>query len=974
MEEIVRILLVEDYPPDAELAEIEIRQAIPGSVFQVVKTKKDFLDALETFKPSIIVSDFMMPQFDGLTALKLTLEKHQDIPFLLFTGSMNEDTAVECMKLGATDYIIKEHLKRLGGSVKNALDQSKIKLKKLEAEEQIVHATKDRELLLTIANQLLLSKNKKEIYEIVFEALKSLLPDTYIVVSSNNPEENIQKVEYHHGFDPYLKWTNKMFQLNQDTIKVPIQVLSEDEVTNYNRGMVQLEPRGLYGISGKTIPKPVAGLIEKALLIKECYYIGFSADSKQLGIALILKKTKGFPSKTEVIEIILRQASQAIAKFYALDHATLNQKRLQSLLNVSQLKTDSVQELLDKALEEIITLTGSKIGYIYHYHPDKKLFILNTWSKDVMPQCKINQPKNTYELEKTGLWGEAVRQKKPIMINQFDAPNPLKKGYPEGHVELKKFLTIPVFYKDEIVAVAGVGNKETDYSESDVTQLTLMMDSVWKMVIQKEMDLKLHENEEKYEAVMNQSIDNIYIADITTLQVLEANPALCQFLGYTLEELKQKTVFQIVETTKESLQVLLQQLIHKKRLSLGERTYKKKDGTKAIVEANASIIHYQDKEVICVISHDITKRKCDELTIFESREKLRMILNYTPIGIAIFEENGFLYQSNHAFKQLFGLAIEVEALEFNLFTTVFVSETERDMLIKGEVVRLEKTITCEDLESIFKTKMNRTGTMDLEITAKAILINPNTKELEFLLQVQDITQRKKVETMKNEFINTISHEMRTPLTSIRESVTILNDHYSFNLTNDQTKLLDITIRNINRLGKLIQDVLDFQKLNTALMTFNQKQDNINDLILQLLNDLNGFMSKDDVKIVTELDKGLPPVMMDKDRISQVLINLINNALKFTKSGTITIKTHYDVPSEKVKVSVVDTGIGIDPEHLDKIFIPFFQINQHKEYKSGGTGLGLSISNKILEGHQSKLCVSSELGKGSAFYFYLSVFR
>jgi len=462
LEEIVRILLVEDYPPDAELAEIEIRQAIPNCSFRTVQTKKNFLDALENFQPHIIVSDFMMPQFDGLTALKLTLERNKDLPFILFTGSMNEDTAVECMKLGATDYIIKEHLKRLGSSVKNALEQNKVKLGKREAEQKIVQDSNDRELLLYIANQLLLSKTIKNIYQTVFEAIKKLLPDAYLVVCSNNPEENIQKIEYHHGFDPYLKWTNKMFHLNQEAIKVPIQKLSEEEIACYNRGLVQQEPRGLYGVSGKTIPKQVCGLLEKALRIKECYFIGFSADSKQLGIVIILRKTNGFPPKTEVIEIILRQASQAIAKFYALDHATLNQKRLQSLLNVSQLKSDSVQELLDKALNEIVSLTASKIGYIYHYHPDKKLFVLNTWSKDVIPQCQIHQAEKEYKLDEIGIWGEAVRQNKPIVVNQIDAPNPLKKGYPEGHVEIKKFLTIPVFNKDDIVAVAGVGNKETN--------------------------------------------------------------------------------------------------------------------------------------------------------------------------------------------------------------------------------------------------------------------------------------------------------------------------------------------------------------------------------------------------------------------------------------------------------------------------------------------------------------------------------
>jgi PAS domain S-box-containing protein len=160
----------------------------------------------------------------------------------------------------------------------------------------------------------------------------------------------------------------------------------------------------------------------------------------------------------------------------------VNEQRLESLLRISQYSTKSIQNLLDFALEEVIALTKSKIGYIYFYDEQKKEFTLNTWSKEVMQQCTIVSAPTTYELDKTGIWGEAVRQKRPIMVNNFEAHNLLKKGIPEGHVQLHKFLTIPVLSEDHIVAVVGVANKEDDYNEADVRQLTLMMDAVWKIV------------------------------------------------------------------------------------------------------------------------------------------------------------------------------------------------------------------------------------------------------------------------------------------------------------------------------------------------------------------------------------------------------------------------------------------------------------------------------------------------------------
>ena len=159
----------------------------------------------------------------------------------------------------------------------------------------------------------------------------------------------------------------------------------------------------------------------------------------------------------------------------------INNARLESLLKISQYSSNSIQELLDFALEEAILLTKSKIGYIYFYNQDTKQFILNTWSKDVMRECRVLNPETVYDLDKTGCWGEAVRQRRPIIINEYQLENELKRGTPEGHVQLDKFLTIPVVIDNTIVAVCGVANKETDYDNSDIRQLTLLMDSVWKI-------------------------------------------------------------------------------------------------------------------------------------------------------------------------------------------------------------------------------------------------------------------------------------------------------------------------------------------------------------------------------------------------------------------------------------------------------------------------------------------------------------
>jgi PAS domain S-box-containing protein len=168
-----------------------------------------------------------------------------------------------------------------------------------------------------------------------------------------------------------------------------------------------------------------------------------------------------------------------------------NEARLQSLYNISQYRAAHVQDLLDFSLAEALRLTASKFGYIYFYDEEKQEFSLNSWSNEVMKDCAVVEPQTTYALARTGLWGEAVRQRRPILVNDFQGCSQLMKGYPPGHVELFSYLTIPVFFGEKIVAVIGVANKGGAYDETDVRQLTLLSDSVWKYVERKNTEDEL---------------------------------------------------------------------------------------------------------------------------------------------------------------------------------------------------------------------------------------------------------------------------------------------------------------------------------------------------------------------------------------------------------------------------------------------------------------------------------------------------
>ena len=174
-----------------------------------------------------------------------------------------------------------------------------------------------------------------------------------------------------------------------------------------------------------------------------------------------------------------------------------NINRLKILMEIMDCEIESENEFLDFALDKSIQLTDSKIGYIYYFDEATNLFTLNTWSNGVMDVCSIVEPKTQYKLETTGIWGEAVRQRRPILFNDFQAYHTLKKGYPEGHAELYKYLTLPIIINNKIEAVVAVANRETDYDDSHVLELNILMNTAWKKLEKKRTDrLVLNKNKE----------------------------------------------------------------------------------------------------------------------------------------------------------------------------------------------------------------------------------------------------------------------------------------------------------------------------------------------------------------------------------------------------------------------------------------------------------------------------------------------
>ena len=166
----------------------------------------------------------------------------------------------------------------------------------------------------------------------------------------------------------------------------------------------------------------------------------------------------------------------------AEEKVKLNESRLEALLKLSEMRKTTIKEISDFVLEEGVKLTQSKIGFLGFMDRDESTMKIHSWSKTVMEECSVTDKPIYYPLEKAGLWGEAIRKRKPLITNEYSAPNAHKKGYPEGHVKLLRLVVLPVIDDDRVVTVIAVGNKDNEYDELDLRQLKLLMEGMWEII------------------------------------------------------------------------------------------------------------------------------------------------------------------------------------------------------------------------------------------------------------------------------------------------------------------------------------------------------------------------------------------------------------------------------------------------------------------------------------------------------------
>jgi PAS domain S-box-containing protein len=353
--------------------------------------------------------------------------------------------------------------------------------------------------------------------------------------------------------------------------------------------------------------------------------------------------------------------------------------------------------------------------------------------------------------------------------------------------------------------------------------------------------------------------------------------------------------------------------------------------------------------------HDITGLRAAQRSAQQAEERFRRLSDAAKEGIAI-TEAGLVVEVNRAFCALFGYG-EHEVI----------GRKATDFIKLSNVDAAKRAIDANE-EGTYETVCVRKDgtTFDVEVSATQL---PGYANVRRVAAIRDISERKAVDRMKNEFVSTVSHELRTPLTSIRGSLGLIEGGVAGEVPERVRDLVRIARTNADRLIRLINDILDLEKMEAGKLELRPTEVDPRAFVDVTLAEMRGMADGLHVRLERSVT-GPASLTVDVDRLQQVLTNLLSNAIKFSASGATVSVRVFETRPGTARIEVEDAGPGIAANMIDRLFRKFEQLDGSDGRTRGGTGLGLAISRSIVEQHGGRMGVHSEPDVRTVFWFEL----
>jgi PAS domain S-box-containing protein len=400
---------------------------------------------------------------------------------------------------------------------------------------------------------------------------------------------------------------------------------------------------------------------------------------------------------------------------------------------------------------------------------------------------------------------------------------------------------------------------------------------------------------------------------------------------------------------------------------------RRKDGTEFPAEASISRLNVGGEQVFTTILRDISDRKQAEKALEQLSRQNELILNSVGEGLCGVDLQGKTTFINPAAAKLLGYSavellgqsIEVLLPPHKVDGTAYA--LEESPLSEAFHAALQQGLVHQGMDELFQRRNGSVFPVEYMCTP----IREQGAIVGVVVAFKDITERQIVERMKDEFVSVVSHELRTPLTSLHGALRMLSSGLLDSQPAKGKRLLDIAVDSTDRLVRLINDILDVQRIESGKVAMEKKACSVADLMAHAVDVMQAMADKTGVTLA--IDPLAAFLWVDSDRIMQTLTNLLSNAIKFSSPGS-TVWLKAQEQEKYVLFQVKDQGRGIPSDKLESIFERFQQVDTSDARNHEGTGLGLAICRSIVQQHDGQIWVESALGEGSTFYFTLPLYR
>jgi PAS domain S-box-containing protein len=966
----IRVLYMED---DAALARL-VRHKLQRAGYDV-ELAGDGAEGLAKYaagKHDVLVVDNSMPVRNGLEVIRELAAAGDMPPMVMVTASDDAALAVEAMKLGANDYLIKDSQGKYIDRLPVVLAQARDK-----------HRVACQQRLASAAN-----RDSRAI----LSSLYDLSPDAIVLVD----EEGV------------------FLDCNRTTLAL-IRGDSREQVVGKTPVdfLAALQPDGREAAAWTAMNLALA----RERQTHACEALCRRRDGSEFpaDCLLGLVEVSGRPA----FQVVVRDISER-KKVERLSR--LNEQRMDALLRLNQMIEPTLQEITDFALEEGVRLTGSTIGYLAFLNEDETVMTMHSWSKSAMQECAIVDKPIIYPVADTGLWGEAVRQRKPVIANDYPAPNPLKRGHPQGHVKVLRHMNVPIFDGERIVAVAGVGNKTEEYDENDVRQLTLLMQGMWRNIQRQRTDEELTQYREHLEELvaertrrLSQLFKEINCLHAISELVRDASLAEAETLRRAVDLIPlgwrapEHTCARIVLDGRAFATGNFQETVWKLGAPImvmgqlaGAVEVCRLEGTLAegeepfLAEERALV-----NDIASRLGHLIERNRADA-EVKRLKQQIEFVLGASKTGLDIIDARYNVRYIDPARQRLYGEYRGHKCYEYLYGRDAPCSECVLCKAIEaGTTLVVERILPRENNRPVQSTVIPYQDESGEWLVAEVKVDISERKRME-----ADLAQSQKMESI-GQLAAGIAHEINTPIQYVGDNARFLQDAFGqFDgllesleglcriakdgnaaeglvgrletvireadveyLRDEIPKAVQQSLEGVDRVAHIVRAMKEFSHPNRG-----QKQPvDLNRAIETTLT-----ISRNEWKYVadmqTDLDPALPPVPCLANDFNQVILNVVVNAAHAIApvigngaqgKGTIAVSTRRE--GEWAEIRIRDTGTGIPAEIRQKIFDPFFTTKEVGK----GTGQGLSIAHYIVvKKHGGTITFETETGRGTTFIIRL----